>query len=178
MLHVRGNISITGSMAVRGRKSIFTLVTAAALLAGASIVSYLWRALVPHPDQQLEVTHVTLARLAELRERPKYLAVAGTSYNGLRPERARLLAERQINGLIDRLREGLASNPSKKFVLGEFAKTLAEFEPIDTEDREQLLRYLEDIMDMLGIASSDGLLNRWMYGPILGPLVDKQRQQS
>jgi Domain of unknown function (DUF4844) len=163
-------------MVVWGRKSIFTLALAATLLAGASIVSYLWRALVPRPDQKLEVTHVTFAKLAELQDRPKYVELPGTLYNGLRPELARLLAERQINALINRLREGLASNPSKKFVLGEFAKTMTEFEPIDTEDREQLLRYLEDIMDILSIASSDGLLNRWMYGPILGPPADKTPQ--
>ncbi len=164
-------------MAVRRGGAIFTLALAAALLAGASIVSYLWGILVPRPDQKLEVTHVTFTKLAELRDRPKYVELPGTLYNGLRPERARLLAESQINAMIDRLREGLASNPSKKFVLREFAKTMAEFEPIDTEDREQLLRYLEEIMDILGIASSDGLLNRWMYGPILGPQVDKLRKQ-
>jgi hypothetical protein len=158
--------------------SIFILALWAALLAGASIVSYLWRALVPRPDQRLEVTHATFERLAELKTQPKYVELPGTLYNGLRPESARLHAERQVNFLIDRLREGLASNPSKKFVLGEFLKTMAEFEPIDTEDREQLLRYLEEIMDILGIASSDGLLNRWMYGPILGPQADKLHKQS
>jgi uncharacterized protein DUF4844 len=162
-------------MAVRGRKSIFTLVLWSALLAGASVAGYLWRALLPNPDQKLNVTQVTFARLAELRARPKYVALPpGTLYNGLRPEDARLLAERQINALIDRLRDGLASKPSKKFTLDEFARTMAEFDPIDTEDREQLLRYLEEIMDILGIESSDGLLNRWMYGPILGPLVGRQ----
>lgn len=160
-------------MAVWGRKSIFTLALWAALLAGGSIVVYLWRTLVPHPDQKLEITHTTYAKLAALRDRPKYVDLPGTLYNGLRPEGARLLAERQINALIERLQEGLASNPSKKFVLGEFSRTLAEFEPTDTEDREQLLRYLEEVMDILGIASSDALLNGWMYGPILGPQVDK-----
>jgi hypothetical protein len=164
-------------MTVRGRKSLLTLALCAALLAGASVVSYLWRGLMPRHDEKLEVTQVMFTKLAELRDRPKYVELPGTLYNGLRPEPARLLAERQINALIDRLREGLASNPSKKFVLGEFAKTLAEFEPTDTEDREQLLRYLEEIMDILGIASSDGLLNGWMYGPILGPQVDKLSQR-
>ena len=145
-------IRATGANGRSGRKNIFTLALWAALLAGASIVSYFWRALVPRPDQKLEVTHVTFAKLAALRDRPKDVELPGTLYNGLRPEHARLLAERQVNALIDRLREGLASNPSKKFVLREFAKTMAEFETIDTEDREQLLRYLEGIMDILGIA--------------------------
>jgi Domain of unknown function (DUF4844) len=49
---------------------------------------------------------------------------------------------------------------------------MAEFEATDTEDREQLMRYLEEIMDNLGIESSDGQLSRWMYGPILGSIVD------
>ena len=48
----------------------------------------------------------------------------------------------------------------------------AEFQASDTEDREQLVRYLQEIMDILGIASSDGLLSRWTYGPVLGVLAD------
>jgi Domain of unknown function (DUF4844) len=154
-----------------------SLALAAALLTGARIVIYLWRASLPGPDQKLEVTHVTLAKLAELRDRPKYVELPGTFYNGLRPERARLLAESQINALIDRLRDALASNPSKRLAINEFARTLAEFEPIDIEDCEQLLRYLEEIMDILGIASSDELLNTWMSGAILGPQADKVRKQ-
>ena len=90
----------------------------------------------------------------------------------MRPESSRLLAEEQLNQLIDRLRNGLPSKLSKKFVLAQFAKTTSEFEASDTEDREQLVRYLQEIMDILGIASSDGLLNRWMYGPALGVLAD------
>lgn len=92
----------------------------------------------------------------------------------MRPESSRLLAEEQLNRLIDRLRDGLPSKPSKKFALAEFARTMGEFEATDTEDREQLLRYLEKIMDILGIVSSDGLLNRWMYGAVLGPQADRE----
>jgi hypothetical protein len=132
---------------------------------------------MPAADQKLEVSQQTIAKLSELRVRTKYVDMPGTIYNGMRPERSRLMAEAQLNRLIDRLRDGLPSNPSKKFALAEFAKTMAEFEATDTEDREQLLRYLEEIMDLLGIASSDGLLNSWMYGPILGPLVDHDNKK-
>jgi hypothetical protein len=125
-------------------------------------------------DQKLEVSQQTIAKLSELA---KYVDMPGTIYNGMRPERRRLIAEAQLNRLIDRLRDGLPSNPSKKFALAEFAKTMAEFEATDTEDREQLVRYLEEIMDLLGIASSDGLLNGWMYGPVLGPLVDHDNKK-
>lgn len=93
------------------------------------------------------------------------------------PESNRLQAESQLNGLVDRLRDNLPSKPSKKYVLAEFSATMAEFEGIDTEDREQLLRYLEEIMDIVAIDSSDGLLNRWLYGSILGRLADQEHKK-
>jgi hypothetical protein len=127
------------------------------------------RRMLPATDQRLNIAHDTFTKLSELRSRPKYIELPGTIYNGMRPESLRALAEEQLNGMIDRLQHGLPSRPSKKFVLAEFSRTLAQFEATDTEDREQLLRYLEEIMDILDIASSDGLLNRWMYGPLLGP---------
>jgi hypothetical protein len=109
-------------MTVRGRKSIFTLALAAAFLAGASVVGYLWRVLVPHPDQKLEVTHVTFAKLAGLRDRPKYVELPGTLYDGLRPELARLLAERQINALINRLCDGACVQSIQEISTGRISK--------------------------------------------------------
>jgi len=147
------------------------LVRFTAVVVGATFMT-LWRRLIPASDQKLDVSQHKIERLSELRSEPKYVDVPGTIYNGMRPESSRLLAQEQLNCLIDRLREGLPAKPSKEFALMEFAKTMAEFEAIDTEDREQLLRYLSAIMDVLGIADSDGLLSRWMYGPILGPIFD------
>ena len=142
-----------------------------AIVAGAALAR-LWRRLIPASDQKIDVSQHTIEKLSELRSKPKYVDMPGTIYNGMRPESSRLLAQEQLNCLIDRLREGLPAKPSKKFALTQFAKTMAEFEAADTEDREQLLRYLGEIMDILGIANSDGQLSRWMYGPILGPIFD------
>src|SRR5258708_30908791 len=93
-----------------------------------------WRLLIPAADQKLEISQRTIAELLELRERAKYVDMPGTIYNGMKPESSRLLAEEQLNQLIDRLRDGLPSKPSKKFVLAQFAKTTIEFEADDTED--------------------------------------------
>src|SRR5262245_19530837 len=117
----------------------------------------------PMADETLAASQAQLSRLAEMRREPKYVDIVW-------PESARQEAEDQLNDLIDRLCAGLESTPTKGFVLSEFEQTLAEFEPIDTEDRECLLGYLERVMDILGIASSDGLLNRWFYGDHLGDL--------
>jgi two-component SAPR family response regulator len=119
-----------------------------------------------------------LAKLGELRNQPKYVHEPGTSYNGMWPETDRQRAEAQLNELIDRLHQNLATAPMKKSVLGEFSNTLAQFEPVDTEDRERLCRYLEEIMNILGIESSGGLLNRWLYGPILGSALRSRRQTN
>ncbi len=53
---------------------------------------------------------------------------------------------------------------SKSDVLNEFKITLAQFERADSEDKDQMLHYLEQLMDIFGIESSDGLLNKWRYG--------------
>jgi hypothetical protein len=159
------------------RNIALSLLRLAAISVGA-LLARLWRLMVPAPDQKLEISQHTIAKLSELRVRTKYVSMPGTIYNGMKPESSRLLAEEQLNRLIDRLRDALPSKPSKRFTLAEFARTLSEFEAIDTEDREQLLRYLEEIMDILGIASSDGLLNRWMYGPVLGPWIDHDHKKK
>jgi Domain of unknown function (DUF4844) len=130
----------------------------------------------PMADEKLAVSTAQLSKLAEMRREPKYVDEPGTIYDGLRPESARQRAEGQLNDLIDRLCNGLLSTPAKRFVLSEFAETLTEFEPTDTEDRECLLRYLERIMDILGIESSDGLLNRWLYGDQLANLLEDARR--
>src|SRR5260370_38835912 len=113
-----------------------------AILAGSGFQG-LWRLLRPGAGQKLESSQPTIARLSELQGRVKYVDMPGTSYNGMRPESSRLLAEEQLDQLIDRLRNGLPSKPSKKFVLAQFANTTIEFEADDTEDREQLVRYLK-----------------------------------
>jgi hypothetical protein len=79
-------------------------------------------------------------------------------------EVARLKYEARVNALAKRLLAKLTPPPSKADVLNEFKPTLKEFEYEDSEDRDQLLRYIERIMDIFGIESSDGLLNKWRYG--------------
>jgi len=159
------------------RNLLLTVLLFAGFLAGAVFIRF-WHLARPPPDQALLVSAVMMAKLDDMRKRPKYVDEPGTIYNGMRPEIARRLAEAQLNTLIDRLRQQIAATPNKKFVLREFSKTLAQFEQIDTEDRERLCGYLEEIMDILGIESSDGLLNRWMYGPLLGTILQKDVERT
>jgi Domain of unknown function (DUF4844) len=120
----------------------------------------------------LNVTVEAFAKLDELKSQPKYIDEPGTSYNGLRPENARQLAEAQLNALIDRLREELPRHPTKKFIQKEMWKTRRQFESIDTEDRERLCRYFMQIMDILKVEYSDTLVIQWLYGRVFGNVLN------
>ena len=49
-------------------------------------------------------------------------------------------------------------------MLSEFLEMLTAFEHEDTEEKEQACTYCERVMEILGIDSSDGALNTWLYG--------------
>jgi hypothetical protein len=66
--------------------------------------------------------------------------------------------------MLDPLAIGLPEAPRKSYVLSEFLEMLKAFEHEDTEEREQACTYCERVMNVLGIESSDGLLNTWLYG--------------
>lgn len=110
------------------------------------------------PAQEMEIT----AALARLKAVDKFRAEA--FYPGAPNESLHVEAELSVNTLLDRLMPVLRAPADKTFVLQEFRLTLDSFTQSDTEERERLCGYLEEIMDIAGIESSDGLLNEWLYG--------------
>jgi hypothetical protein len=112
-------------------------------------------------DQTLRLTSETMGELQSLRARAKFdpegLYQAPT-------DAVRQASAAHIDALLDRLLVGLPQNPTKAFVLGEFKSTLTEFELADSEEQDRACMYMENIMDVLGIESSDGLLGQWRYG--------------
>jgi hypothetical protein len=103
------------------RNIAIKLACFAVVLVGTALTA-IWRRLLPAPDQKLEVSPHTIDKLLEFRLRPKHVDMPSTIYYGMKPESGRLLAEEQLNSLIDRLQSGLPSRPSKKFVLTEFCE--------------------------------------------------------
>jgi hypothetical protein len=85
-------------------------------------------------------------------------------YSGATNETDRLLFETRVNQLAVKLLKLPQSETTKAAVLGLFRLTMSEFELADTEDREHFLEYLEELMEIFEIESSDGLLNTWRYG--------------
>jgi hypothetical protein len=114
------------------------------------------------PDESLIVTPEVLQRLSALRSESKFNQE--NLYPGAPTERIRLDAEQSVNVMLDRLAVGLRQSPRKSYVLSEFLEMLKAFKHADTEEREQACTYCERVMEILGIVSSDGALNTWLYG--------------
>jgi len=114
------------------------------------------------PDQLLILAPEILQRLSVLRSEPKFSQES--FYPGAPTEEIRLKAQREVNAMLDRLPAGLRESPQKSYVLSEFLEMLKAFEHEDAEEREHACTYCERVMDILGIESSDGVLNTWLYG--------------
>jgi hypothetical protein len=115
-------------------------------------------------DRSIEVTESILESLRQMRSEPKFYPDPAQFYGGAPEESIRREAEGMLNDLLDRLLEGIEANPSKSYVLDEFRRTLGGFDDYESEEQDRICLYLEDIMDILGIESSNGLLNTWRYG--------------
>jgi hypothetical protein len=113
-------------------------------------------------DQALNITREVLAELASLRGEAKFHA--HDFYPGATNEADRLEAEATVNKMLDRIVVGLPKKPRKAFVLAEFQTMLDSYQSPETEEREEICRYCERVMSVLGIERSDGLLNRWLFG--------------
>lgn len=112
-------------------------------------------------DKQLQQR---LDRLAEMRGRPKFGEDIGTFYPGAADESVRAEYQGHIDIFLDRLKERLQHEPLKESAFEEMRRALQHFEEADSEDRDRVCAYMEDVMDILGIETSEGLLNEWRYG--------------
>lgn len=114
--------------------------------------------------QTLEITDSTVIELRNFLAQKKFIEDFSLMYPGAPDESVRASAELIINNLASRLIMGVTDNPTKAYVLGQFKLSLNQLESYDSEERDRALSYMEGIMDILNIESSDGLLNNWRYG--------------
>jgi hypothetical protein len=113
-------------------------------------------------DHALSLTPTAFQQLADLRAEQKFQEEG--MYPGAPTAEIRERAEKAVNEMLDRLSAGLHQTPQKSFVISEFLRMLKAFESEDTEEREQACSYCERVMEIVGIESSDGALNTWLYG--------------
>ncbi|WP_434279585.1 DUF4844 domain-containing protein [Acinetobacter sp. CE-15] len=46
---------------------------------------------------------------------------------------------------------------------------------LDTDDREQVAVSYEKFLDIIGLESSDGILNTWVYGEVINKLIEQKK---
>lgn len=102
--------------------------------------------------------------LQQLKLKKKFTSDLTLLYPGATDESTRVAAERIINDVLIKLIDSPANNISE----GEFWLTLEDaaklLASMDSEEMERGLTYMEEIMDIYKIESSDGRLNNWRYG--------------
>ena len=106
-------------------------------------------------DAPLFVVPRTLDALRAFRAAPRLEALHDD-------ERARLGPA--IDRVADRLIADVATRPTKFWALKQFQPVLEAVQHGDTETRDQVGAELEDLMDILGIERSDGVLAYYLGG--------------
>lgn len=69
------------------------------------------------------------------------------------------------------------NEPTKAELLQVLANGIGQIDPdkLDTEDREQVATTFESFLDIVGLESSEGILNKWVYGEEISKLLEQDK---
>ena len=115
-------------------------------------------------------------KIAEFITKKKF--VEENFYPGIADEKMRPIFTDKINRVASDFKSVAESeNPTDKKYQDKIKIGLSRFADVyielDTEDRERVCTYFEELMDIIGLESSNGQLNKFMYGFDIEPLLDK-----
>jgi hypothetical protein len=107
-----------------------------------------------------------IEELTAFKAKEKFKEEQGLFYPGMREEDFRCKSAGKINYAADDFMEVAAdSNPTDLKYQFKIKIGLQRFEDVfDTEDKERICSYYEELMDIVGLESSGGLLNDFLYG--------------
>ena len=104
--------------------------------------------------------------LQSLGSKDNFSAIPGTLYTGVKDPalRTKLNAhfKNSVDLLISAVNRGASSDQLLKII--DTGINSVDRAVLETEDAEQFAGSFEQTLDCLGIESSGGILNRWMYG--------------
>jgi hypothetical protein len=115
-------------------------------------------------DHHLTVTPEVLQRLRDVQAEHKFGPDNTTFYPGALNEAERLRAQQAVDSTIKVLIAELPEHPQRSTVLRAMKATLANFDTLESEERDQVLVYLTRVMQICGVDSSAELFNVWRYG--------------
>lgn len=100
------------------------------------------------------------------KQKEKFVEDLTIFYPGIADPALRPILTDKINLAADDFYQvSLAQNSSEKDYHQAMKLAFKRFEMyLDTEDRERVCHYFEELMELVGLESSGGLLNEFMYG--------------
>ncbi|WP_460501127.1 DUF4844 domain-containing protein [Hymenobacter agri] len=119
----------------------------------------------------MHVPSTAVQQLQAFKAKAKF--EADDLYTGAWPAEARPVLNAVLNQSADDFLHISAAQPTQEQYLQAMADGLARIDAneLDTEDRERVAEQYQDLMDIVGLPSSEGLLNKFVYGDFLGGLV-------
>lgn len=139
------------------------LALAGLIAAGSTGLSfYLWPTGVN--DYRLSITPDVIERLRTLQAERKFAPDVTTFYPGAVNEQQRRAAQAVVDATLQSLMTELPARPQRSTVLRTMKRALADFDSIESEERDQLLAYFSKVLDICGVHSSAELFNVWRYG--------------
>jgi len=102
--------------------------------------------------------------LEKLKKEPKFIETA--FYPGLEKKENKTALSDLLNDSVDEFVKGAEKDFDDTQYQDLMKENLKKFDiyNLDTEDREYVCGYFEKIMDAIGLESSGGVINQWLYG--------------
>jgi len=119
------------------------------------------------PDMKID--NAMLIKLEEFKQKEKFQEDMKILYPGIGNEKLKPLLTEKINLVANDFQNLIKSGDRSEADFQEIIKNgLNRFSDIyfelDTENRERVCSYFEELMDIVGLKSSNGQLNKFMYG--------------
>jgi hypothetical protein len=107
-------------------------------------------------------------KLNQFIQQSKFDGEPNTSFNGLSNPKLKPQLNTLLNLAAKDFLVTASVRPTEKKFQDNIKKGLNRFntyaDELDTEDMERICHYFEELMDCVGLQSSNGLLNKWIYG--------------
>jgi hypothetical protein len=111
----------------------------------------------------LQITAAHREALRKLLAAPKFNADRSRTYAGAPSERIRARCEGDINAMLGQLLD-LPGAVRVEAIHSIVRRALTHLDAYDSQERDRYCAYLEQGMDLLGVADAADLLHKWRYG--------------
>lgn len=117
--------------------------------------------------QEIRVEDNSQKMFTEFIQKEKFNQDKSIIYPGLKDKSLKPILTKEINRLAETFKFIQSSdNTSDKFYQKAIEISLKSIDNynLDTEDRTRIANYIEELMDIVALESSNGLLNNYVYG--------------